>query len=170
MVMLPDSVSRTALGTAYLRAAHQIFETEPRVLDDPVALPLIGPNAECRIRKKADHFQSPIMRALRARTVLRSRYTEDRLYDAVRRGIAQYVILGAGFDTFALRQPRWAAQLGIFEVDSRATQDEKRSRLTAAGFTVPSNTRYSRKLIGRNTASQHGTKFSMRSMHSSPSL
>jgi methyltransferase (TIGR00027 family) len=137
--MLDDKVSCTAIGTAYLRAAHQVFETHPRIFDDPVALSLIGPNALQRIKGTEAHYQTPAMRALRARVVLRSRFAEDRLAAAVLRGVTQYVILGAGCDTFALRQPPWARPLRIFEVDHPRTQEGKRSRLSAAGLTIPEN-------------------------------
>ena len=132
-------VSRTAIGTAYLRAAHQLFETPPRILDDPVALSLLGPLASQRIKDAADYYQAPERRALRAHVVLRSRFAEDRLAAAVLRGITQYVILGAGFDTFVLRQPPWAQALKILEVDHPATQDRKRSLLAAAGLALPTN-------------------------------
>ena len=131
--------SQTALGTAYMRAAHQLFETQPRILDDPVALSLLGPVALQRIKDTADHYRTPERLALRAHVVLRSRFAEDRLAAAVLRGITQYVILGAGFDTFALRQPQWAQALKILEVDHPGTQAMKRSHLTAAGLAMPKN-------------------------------
>jgi methyltransferase (TIGR00027 family) len=71
--------------------------------------------------------------------VLRSRYAEERLAQAVQRGVRQCVILGAGFDTFAYRQPEWARGLRIIEVDHHATQEDKRRRLHSAGIAVPSN-------------------------------
>jgi methyltransferase (TIGR00027 family) len=131
--------SRTALGTAYLRAAHQILDAPPHVLEDPVALPLLGPTALRRITDDAASYRTPERRALRAHVVLRSRFAEDRLAAAVPRGVKQYIILGAGFDTFAFRQPAWARQLKIVEVDHSATQDLKRSYLTDAGLVVPDN-------------------------------
>ncbi|MGD0820968.1 MAG: class I SAM-dependent methyltransferase [Desulfomonilia bacterium] len=140
--MSDHKASRTALGTAYLRAAHQLFETRPRILDDPVALSLLGPAALQRIKDTADHYRTPEGLALRAHVVLRSRFAEDRLAAAVLRGITQYVILGAGFDTFALRQPPWAQALKIFEVDHPGTQTMKRSHLAAAGLAMPQNTAF----------------------------
>ena len=137
--MSDHKASRTALGTAYLRAAHQLFETQPRILDDPVALPLLGPDASRRIKHTADDYRTPERLALRAHVVLRSRFAEDRLAAAVLRGITQYVILGAGFDTFALRQPPWAQALKILEVDHPGTQAMKRSHLAAAGLAMPQN-------------------------------
>jgi methyltransferase (TIGR00027 family) len=137
--MSVHKASRTALGTAYLRAAHQLFETQPRILDDPVALSLLGPVALQRIKDTADHYRTPESLVLRAHVVLRSRFAEDRLAVAVLRGITQYIILGAGFDTFALRQPPWAQTLKILEVDHPETQALKRSHLAAAGLAMPEN-------------------------------
>jgi methyltransferase (TIGR00027 family) len=131
--------SHTALGTAYLRAAHQLLESKPFLFDDPVALPLLGPEGLKLIQDTADNYRTPEMLALRAHVVLRSRFTEDRLTAAVSRGITQYVILGAGFDTFALRQPPWAKNLKIIEVDHSGTQTMKRSYINAAGLTMPGN-------------------------------
>ncbi len=131
--------SRTAMGTAYLRAAHQLLDSPPLILDDPAALSLLGSVAVQRIKDTADHYQTPERLALRAHVVLRSRFAEDRLAAAVRRGITQYVILGAGFDTFALRQPAWAQALKIIEVDHPGTQAAKRSHLAAAGLAMPEN-------------------------------
>lgn len=100
-----ERASRTALATAYLRAAHQLLDAPPRVLEGPVAVPLLGPAALQRIRETAADYRKAEARALRVHVVLRSRFAEDRLAAAVRRGVTQYVLLGAGFDTFALRQP-----------------------------------------------------------------
>ncbi len=137
--MSERDASRTALATAYLRAAHQLLDAPPRILEDPIALPLLGEDAKKRILDDADAYQSPARRALRAHVVLRSRFAEDRLAAAVARGVGQYVLLGAGFDTFALRQPEWAHALRIVEVDHAGTQAKKRKRIAAAGFSVPAN-------------------------------
>src|SRR5262249_22024613 len=75
----------------------------------------------------------------RSHVVLRSRVAEDRLADAVARGVRQYVVLGAGFDTFAYRQPDWASGLRIFEVDHPESQAAKFAALASAGVTVPRN-------------------------------
>ena len=134
--------SRTALGTAYVRAAHQLLDAPPRILEDPLAMSLLGPAARRRIADSPETYQTPARRALRAHVVLRSRFAEDRLGAAVLRGVTQYVILGAGFDTFALRQPPWARSLEILEVDHAGTQELKRSYLAAAGLEVPGNARF----------------------------
>jgi len=128
--------SRTAHRAAVLRAAHQIFD-DPRVFDDPVALRIIGSEGESALRSDGGRFETPALRALRAFVVLRSRYAEDRLSDAVQRGIRQYVILGAGLDTFAYRHRYPAAALRTFEVDHPATQAWKRVRLRQAGIPIP---------------------------------
>jgi methyltransferase (TIGR00027 family) len=73
---------------------------------------------------------------------MRSRYTEDRLAEAVHNGVRQYLILGAGFDTFPYRQPHWARTLRIFEVDHIASQRSKRERLTLGGIETPSNVEF----------------------------
>lgn len=134
--------SRTALATAYLRAAHQLLDAEPRLLEDPVALPLLGPLAPAHILAASDRYRSPEARGLRAHVVLRARFTEDRLEEAVGRGVRQYLVLGAGFDTFAYRQPAWAKPLAIVEVDSPATQQVKRDLLRDALLAEPSNLRF----------------------------
>jgi methyltransferase (TIGR00027 family) len=131
--------SRTALATAYLRAAHQILDAGPLILNDPVALILLGPEAENRIRDAVDRYMTPEAKALRSHVVLRSRYAEDRLESSIERGVSQYIIVGAGFDTFAIRQPAWAAHLRIIQVDHPDTQHLKRTKISDAGIAVPGN-------------------------------
>ena len=131
--------SHTALVTAYLRAAHQIIDSGLLVLEDPIALPLLGSKAEGRIRGTTERYMTDRAKILRAHIVLRSRYAEDRLKLSRLRGTSQYVLLGAGFDTFAFRQPPWATGLRIYEVDHPGTQQEKQSRIFNAGITVPQN-------------------------------
>jgi methyltransferase (TIGR00027 family) len=79
---------------------------------------------------------------MRTRVVLRSRFAEDRLAAAVQRGVSQLVILGAGFDTFAFRQPEWARSLRVVEVDHPTSQAAKRQLLTQAGVVTPPNVRF----------------------------
>ena len=122
-----------------MRAAHQILDSKPLVLDDAVALQLLGKDASQQISGAAEHHQTPEARALRSHVVLRSRYAEDQLLTAAQRGVSQYVILGAGFDTFALRQPRWANNLKIVEVDHPGTQSLKHSRIADASLRIPEN-------------------------------
>ncbi|HEY2375054.1 MAG TPA: class I SAM-dependent methyltransferase [Gemmatimonadaceae bacterium] len=131
--------SRTAIGVAALRAAHQLVDAEPRVLDDPVILRLLGIETLDTIREDRERYQTPGALALRAHVVMRSRYAEDRLAQAIARGVTQYVILGAGLDTFAYRQPAWARNLRIVEIDRAPMQREKRERLSLAQVFVPDN-------------------------------
>ncbi|MGO9117910.1 MAG: class I SAM-dependent methyltransferase [Desulfomonilaceae bacterium] len=137
--MSDREASRTALATAYMRAVHQLFDGEPRILEDPIVVRLIGETALQRINDPVNRYRSSEIGALRAHVVLRSRFAEDRLAAAVLRSVTQYVILGAGLDTFAYRQPGWARALKIIEVDHVGTQTMKRSSLTAAGLAVPEN-------------------------------
>ena len=129
------SASRTALGVAVHRAVLQIFDGDPKILDDPIAGLLLDGD----IRRQIDHARDPKTMGLRSHVILRSRYAEERLAGAVQRGVRQCVILGAGFDTFAYRQPNWAHGLRIYEVDHIGTQAEKRERLARAGIPVPAN-------------------------------
>ena len=124
--------SKTALGVAIRRAAHQLME-DPPVLVDPIALPLVGRGHQ-RLMERAMH---PVGRDFRAFMAVRSRYTEDQLAAAVAHGVTQYVVLGAGLDTFAYRNPFPA--LRVFEVDFPATQEWKRAMLAEAEIDVPSS-------------------------------
>ena len=134
--------SGTAFGTLFIRAVHQLLDAQPLVLDDPAALTLLGEDHAREIKKNHKHHRTPAARAFRTHVVLRSRFAEDRLAEAVDRGITQYIILGAGFDTFAFRQPAWAGKLKIFEVDQPATQAQKISRLADANMAIPPNLRF----------------------------
>jgi len=127
--------SRTAYMVAMRRAAHQIFDN-PKVFDDPIALAILGPGAEQRLRSEP-RFLNRLGRAVRASMAARSRYAEDQLARAIERGTRQYVILGAGLDTFAYRNPHPQPDLRVFEVDYPATQEWKRERLAAAGISAP---------------------------------
>lgn len=124
--------SKTALGVAIRRAAHQLVD-QPPVLVDPIAMRLVG-SGHPRLMERAMH---PVGRDFRAFMAVRSRYTEDQLAAAVALGVTQYVVLGAGLDTFAYRNP--FAALHVFEVDFPATQEGKRAMLAEAGIPVPEN-------------------------------
>jgi len=134
--------SQTAMGTAYLRAAHQLLDSPPLILADDIAGKIIDKDIAKQITASPERFQTIERRELRSHVVLRSRYAEDRLFDSLNRGIEQYIILGAGFDTFAYRQPDWARTLNIFEIDQLETQKEKLLRLRKAGLIIPANTRH----------------------------
>jgi methyltransferase (TIGR00027 family) len=133
------NASQTAMATAYLRAAHQLLDASPRLFEDPIALALLGPDSAKQITASVARYQSPDISSLREHAVLRARFTEDRLAQAVERGARQYVVLGAGMDTFAFRQPPWAHALQIFEVDHPGTQSIKRAQLAQAGIQMPKN-------------------------------
>jgi methyltransferase (TIGR00027 family) len=111
------AASSTAFGVAVLRAAHQIIDGSPPILDDSVVERLLGPGIEQRIRGESEQLQTSMARGLRSHVVLRSRFAEDSLAAAVARGTRQYVLLGAGLDTFAYRQPEWARDITVVEVD-----------------------------------------------------
>ena len=128
--MKTGRASKTALRVAIRRAAHQLVD-QPPVLDDPIAARLIGPGY-ARDMERARH---PVARDFRCYIAARSRYVEDRLVAAVANGVTQYVILGAGLDTFAYRNPFPA--LRVFEVDFPATQEWKRAMLAEAQIALP---------------------------------
>jgi methyltransferase (TIGR00027 family) len=131
--------SQTAAGVAWLRAAHQLLDDPPLILTDPAIVALLGADNVERLCSDPARLQSPGAQALRSHIVLRSRFAEDGLEAAAARGVRQYVILGAGYDTFIVRQPDWARALRITEVDRPETQAAKRARLAAANLTVPDN-------------------------------
>jgi methyltransferase (TIGR00027 family) len=134
--------SSTMILTAIQRAAYQVLDDEPRILDDPVAVGLTEGCSREEILAAAQEYRTPILALLRSAFVLRSRFAEDCLRSAVSGGIRQYVILGAGLDTFAYRQPNWARNLAIFEVDHPSSQEYKRERLAARGIQIPANLRF----------------------------
>jgi methyltransferase (TIGR00027 family) len=129
--------SRSAHWVAALRAAHQLLD-EPLVLPDPIALPLLGASAEAALREDPFALNDPISRGVRAAMVARSRFVEDELARGVAAGVRQYVLLGAGLDTFAYRNPYADSQLQVFEVDHAATQRWKQQLLAEAGIQTPS--------------------------------
>ena len=115
------------------RAAHQLLD-KPLVFDDPLAVRIIGARAEANLPEQPKNFVAARFRAYMA---ARSRFAEDELRAAVARGVRQYVVLGAGLDTFAYRNP--FPELKVFEVDHPATQAWKRKRLAQVGIQVPSS-------------------------------
>ena len=128
--------SRTAQRVAMRRAAHQVLD-HPRVFEDPLAVAIAGGESETLGAPEGQAMLSHYSRALRAFLAVRSRYAEDQLAAAVGRGVRQYVVLGAGLDTFAYRNPFQSAGLQVFEVDHPATQEWKRAQLRAAGIAIP---------------------------------
>lgn len=149
--MQEGRASLTAITAAMVRAAHLAFDKEPKIFSDPLALRLSGLENEAALQATLDTILTEITRLSsaafahtlsnhnRAFTVMRSRYTEDALAEACVQETTQYVILGAGLDSFAYRQPPQAQSLRIFEVDHPATQAWKRSRLRALHLDPPHN-------------------------------
>ena len=129
----------SAMLVAMQRAVHQLIE-HPLVLDDPLALTILGKAQADALRNDLSNFRGPMAQGLRSSVVVRSRLAEDEWVAANERGVRQYVVLGAGLDTSAYRH---AARPGrIFEVDLPATQDWKRARLAETGIAVPESVRY----------------------------
>ena len=128
--------SRSALRVASLRAAHQLLD-EPLVFQDPMALPLLGASSEAALRDDPFALNDPLSRGLRGALVARSRFVEDELLRCVAAGVRQYVLLGAGLDTFAYRNPHSDEGLRVFEVDHAGTQRWKRHLLSEAGIGAP---------------------------------
>jgi methyltransferase (TIGR00027 family) len=133
--------SVTAEGAAVMRALHQKLGGDPKILDDPVALRLVDPHSDFYQSRLELLERLPVPTRLRLKStfVMRSRFAEDCLAESLGNGIRQYVLLGAGLDTFGYRQPSWAETLHVFEVDYPATQRWKRRLLTQAGISLPEN-------------------------------
>jgi methyltransferase (TIGR00027 family) len=127
----PDS---TAVRVALWRAMHVQVDPPPHVLEDEVGLRLIAPEDGWRGRPDMDpHFTS----RFRASIVARARFIEDLVAEQADQGVGQYVIPGAGLDTFAERRPEIACRLRVFEVDQPGPQAWKRRRLIELGFGIP---------------------------------
>ncbi|MBZ5789296.1 SAM-dependent methyltransferase [Burkholderia contaminans] len=124
----------SALMVATQRAAHQLLD-RPLVLDDPVALTVLGAADAQALRDNLDKYRQPMTVGMRSTVVVRSRLADDVWTDAIERGIRQYVVLGAGLDTSAYRRPDAPGR--VFEVDLPATQAWKQARLREAGMPVP---------------------------------
>jgi len=132
--MQENQPSRTAQGAALHRAAHQLVDRPP-VFADPLALLIVGEDAATELRAGRDTHAMTESMGLRAFIATRSRFTEDCLREAMARGVHQYVLLGAGLDTFAYRAPHDG--LHVFEVDHPATQAWKRQRLSEVAIAAP---------------------------------
>ena len=130
-----DLPSQTALMAAAARAAHLIVDHEPIIFADELAAALLGDQADELISYHRAHGTHLVLSCARAQVLCRSRFTEDHLAACVRAGLTQYVILGAGLDSFAYRSA--PGPVRVFEVDHPATQRWKRAHLASAGITVP---------------------------------
>lgn len=127
--------SLTALTAAAARAAHLIVDGEPVIFADTLAEVMLGERAGELLAYHRTHGTHPVLAGARAQVTCRSRYAEDSLARGIERGIGQYILLGAGLDTFAYRSPL-AGQVRVFEVDHPATQDYKRGVLLAPSDAV----------------------------------
>jgi methyltransferase (TIGR00027 family) len=149
--MQPSTASKTALVTSLMRALHTRADPH-RIIDDPWGDRLVPEVARDAIRQRAiaaaatdqdtapdsDAFMEAWLRgsAAFAAVITRSRYAEDALHSAVARGFTQYVLVGAGFDSYALRTPPESAHVKIYEVDHPATQSLKRQRIRECNLSV----------------------------------
>jgi len=132
--------SRTALRVALRRAAHQVYDAQPLVFADPLAVPILGKEYLPEMERTRFKLAKPHSIALRAFLVARSRYAEEQLTRAVQHGVMQYVLLGAGLDTFAYRNPH--ANLHVYEIDHPATQEWKRHLLAESSIAIPESLTY----------------------------
>lgn len=129
-----EAPDNTAVRTALWRAMHVQVDPPPHVLKDEIGLRLAAPDADWRQRPDMDPHATS---GLRAAIVARARFIEDLIAEQADRGVTQYVILGAGLDTFAQRRPEVASRLRVFEVDQPGTQAWKRQRLVELGYGIP---------------------------------
>ncbi len=126
--------------TAHARAAHQLYD-QALILHDPLALRILGPERAAAVRADAQRQQHPLAAAMRATMAVRARLAEDSWAEAQQRGVRQYVILGAGLDTYAYRTPL-APDTRVFEVDLPAMTQWKRDCLRAADIPEPPSVSY----------------------------
>jgi len=130
-VAVPDN---TAVRTALWRALHVEADLPPHVFEDEIGLKLVAPEDGWRSRPDMGSFTRPF----RASILARARFVEDLVVEQITRGVGQYVILGAGLDTFAQRRPEIASRLLVYEIDQPGSQAWKRQRLIDLGFGIPS--------------------------------
>jgi len=129
--------SRTALATSLMRAAHTRLDPHP-LINDPWGDRLVPESVKRAMAASNEMLDAALMGSRSyANVITRTRYAEDALQAGVSRGVRQYVLIGAGFDSFALRRPGFAADLQIFEIDFPATQGLKVERIDACGIALP---------------------------------
>jgi methyltransferase (TIGR00027 family) len=127
--------SQTARGAAAYRAVHQTLD-DGIIFRDPFALGILDDETRATLDEVAGN---PSLRPMRLFIAARSRFSEDMMAACVARGVGQVVVLGAGLDTFSLRNPYTGQGVRVFEVDYPATQGWKRERLKQAGLAIPSS-------------------------------
>jgi methyltransferase (TIGR00027 family) len=151
--MMDGRRSRTAERVAMRRATHQLYD-QPLVFEDPLALSILSDEAAAQVRAETEEeIRNPWANGLRLFIAVRSRFAEEELALALQQGVRQYVVLGAGLDTFAFRNPFPA--LRVFEVDHPDTQAWKRQRLEHAGIAIPETMRFAPVDFERDTLA-HG--------------
>ena len=142
--MQATPVSITALMTAYIRAYHSTNDN-PVIFNDSLGLQLIPEERRKLIEQGLSSSKSDLRKLLQTmglpNVVSRARYTEDTLAKEIKSGVKQYVILGAGLDTFAFRHDELLNDIHVFEVDQANTQEFKRKRLVDLGWKIPTNRR-----------------------------
>ncbi|ROS38376.1 methyltransferase (TIGR00027 family) [Amycolatopsis thermoflava] len=132
--MTPVEPDHTAVRVALWRAMHLDVDAPPPVFRDDIGLRLAAPGDDWRRRPDMDPDAT---RSFRAGVVARARFVEDLVLDEAGRGAGQYVVLGAGLDSFAQRRPELGGRLRVFEIDQPGTQAWKRRRLAELGYPVP---------------------------------
>jgi methyltransferase (TIGR00027 family) len=150
------------MTAAAARAAHLIVDDAPYIFSDTTAAALLGDQAAELLAYHREHAGHPILSAARGQVTCRSRYTEDRVADAVDRGLTQYVLIGAGLDSFGYRSPL-AGRIQVFEVDRAETQEWKRAALAAAGIGIPGSVTLVAADLGTDSlaASLHAAGFNL---------
>jgi methyltransferase (TIGR00027 family) len=129
--------SRTAINTAMQRATHLLLDDEPKILADTYARAFAGYASDADMLNAMDTSGLMTFPRMRILFAIRNRYAEDELAEAMNRGITQYIILGAGLDSFAYRRPDVMGSLDVFEVDHPASQAWKRARVAELGIAAP---------------------------------
>jgi methyltransferase (TIGR00027 family) len=178
--MIESTPSRTALATSLMRALHSRRDPSP-ILDDPWGDRLVPKSVRDGMSERILARMDPDARAAAMRApgslvddfllansaypgvVLRSRYTEDALREAINSGTRQYVLIGAGFDSFALRRPAFAGNLEIFEIDHPATQTLKIQRIGECGIALPPSVHFIAADLASETLSAALARSSFRS-------
>ena len=131
------AASRTALATSLMRAAHTRLDPHP-LIEDPWGDRLVPESVKRAMTSPNEVLDESLKRSPSyANVIMRTRYAEDALQAAVSKGVSQYVLIGAGFDSFSLRRPAYSASLRIFEIDFPATQRLKIGQITACGIALP---------------------------------
>src|SRR5215468_2989961 len=140
--MTKRSASTTARWVAMMRGMHLVIDDEPKIHEDTLGKALADIPDDDPIGINDAYWADRVNVWFRIYPVWRSRVTEDRLQSCVQQGVSQYVILGAGLDSFAYRRPASLEHVSVFEVDHHASQEWKRHKLEQLGIKVPENVHF----------------------------